>query len=99
MISAFRKAFITGGGNTRRWEIINLCVGNPSPSCSGNHTVVLTRATGGRVYFYNPWANEEEKNMMWGSAQVSVSGHGERPAESSMTQADFENQLTTVFHN
>ena len=36
---------------------------------------------------------------MFGTATVDVSGHGERPAESSMTQADFEYQLTTVFHN
>lgn len=36
---------------------------------------------------------------MFGTARLTVSGNGERPAESSMTQADFENQLTTVFHN
>jgi outer membrane protein OmpA-like peptidoglycan-associated protein len=97
-VAAFRKAFIINGGTTRPAEIINLCTGNPSGTC-GNHTVVLTRVANGRVYFYNPWANEEEKNRMFGTAQVSVSGNGERPAESSMTQADFENQLTTVFHN
>lgn len=36
---------------------------------------------------------------MFGTATVTVSGNGERPAESSMTQADFEGQLTAVFHN
>ncbi|MGA1864675.1 MAG: peptidoglycan-binding protein [bacterium] len=97
-VKAFRKAFIEGGGTTRLWEIVNLCTGEPAISC-GNHTVAITRISGGRVYFYNPWANEEERNMMFGSAAVSVSGHGERPAESSMIQADFENQLTAVFHN
>lgn len=95
---AFRKAFIEKGGNTRTWEIVNLCTGNPATSC-GNHSVVLTRVKGGRVYFYNPWANEEEKATMFGTASVSVSGNGENPAESSMSQTDFENQLTTVFHN
>lgn len=99
MVAAFRKAFITNGGTTRPFEIINLCVGATTPSCLGNHTVVLSRVLNGRVYFYNPWANEEERNMMWGAAQVSTSGNGEHPAESSMTQADFEGQLTTVFHN
>lgn len=97
--AAFRKAFVTNGGNTRPFEIVNLCVGSTSPSCVGNHTVVLSRVLNGRVYFYNPWANEEERNMMWGSAQVTTSGNGEHPGESSMTQADFEGQLTTVFHN
>lgn len=97
--AAFRKAFVTNGGNTRPFEIINLCVGSTTPSCTGNHTVVLSRVEGGRVFFYNPWANEEERNMMWGTARVSTSGNGERPAEASMTQADFEGQLTTVFHN
>jgi hypothetical protein len=95
--AAFRKAFVTNGGNTRLWEIANLCTGR-QPQC-GNHCVVVTRCTNGRVYFYNPWANEEEKNTMFGTSAVSVSGHGERPAESSMSQSDFENQLTTVFHN
>lgn len=99
MIAAFRKAFVTSGGTTRPFEIINLCVGAATPSCIGNHTVVLSRVQGGRVFFYNPWANEEERNMMWGAAQVSISGHGEHPTESSMTQSDFEGQLTTVFHN
>jgi hypothetical protein len=100
MVAAFRSAFVTNDGNTKPWEIINLCVGNPTTldSC-GNHTVVLTRVINGRVYFYNPWPNEKEKNTMFGSAAVSVSGFGERPAESSMRQVDFENQLTTVFHN
>lgn len=98
MVSAFRTAFVTRGGNTRPWESVNLCTGNPAVSC-GNHNVVLTRVTGGRVYFYNPWANEEEKATMFGTARVSVSGNAERPAESSMTQADFEGQLTAVFHN
>jgi hypothetical protein len=96
--AAFRRAFITNGGNVRPWELVNLCTGNPAVSC-GNHSVVLTRVRGRRVYFYNPWANEEERTRMFGAARVSVSGNGERPAESSMTQADFENQLTTVFHN
>lgn len=99
MVAAFRKAFITNGGNTRPFEIVNLCVGAATPSCLGNHTVVLSRVQNNRVYFYNPWANEEERNMMWGAAQVTTSGNGERPAESSMTQSDFEGQLTTVFHN
>jgi hypothetical protein len=36
---------------------------------------------------------------MFGSAAVTTSGNGERPAESSMSQTDFENQLTTVFYN
>lgn len=99
MVAAFRKAFVTGGGTTRPFEIINLCVGAASPTCIGNHTVVLSRVQSGRVYFYNPWANEEERNMMWGAAQVTTSGNGERPAESSMTQSDFEGQLSTVFHN
>ena len=99
MRDAFRKAFVTSGGNTRPFEIVNLCVGSTTPSCVGNHTVILSRVQGGRVFFYNPWANEEERNMMWGSAQVSTSGNGERPGESSMPQADFEGQLTTVFHN
>jgi hypothetical protein len=98
MIMAFLRAFVAGGGNTRPWELINLCTGNPKTSC-GNHSVVLTRVTGGRVYFYNPWANEEEKKTMFGTASVSVSGNGERPAESSMTIADFTGQLTAVFHN
>lgn len=99
-IVAFRKAFVTKGGNTRPWEIINLCTGiSASPNTCGNHSVVLTRVTGGRVYFYNPWANEEERNTMFGTAVVTISGHGERPAESSMTLADFENQITAVFHN
>ena len=97
-IAAFRKAFVTSGGNTPRWEIVNLCTGNPATNC-GNHTVVLTRVRAGRVYFYNPWANEEERKTMFGPAKVSISGHGENPAESSMTQADIENQLTAVFHN
>ncbi|MBV9328160.1 MAG: peptidoglycan-binding protein [Chloroflexi bacterium] len=97
MTAAFRRAFVINGGNTRLWEIANLCTGS-QPQC-GNHCVVVTRCTNGRVYFYNPWANEEEKNTMFGSSAVSVSGFGERPAESSMSQADFENQLTTVFHN
>lgn len=99
MVRAFRRAFVTRGGNTRRPEIINLCVGNPTPRCQGNHTVLLTRIANGRVYFYNPWANEEERNAMWGSARVTTSGNGERPAESSMRQRDFERQITTVFHN
>jgi len=100
MVQAFRKAFITNGGNTRRWEIVNLCAGSTSPSCGKrNHSVVLTRVASGRVYFYNPWPNEREKKTMWGAAQVSVSGNGERPAEASISQADFENQLITVFHN
>jgi hypothetical protein len=60
---------------------------------------VLTRVTGGRVFFYNPWANEEERNTMFGSATVTTSGNDERPAESSMSQTDFEGQLTTVFYN
>lgn len=96
--AAFGRAFVTDGGTTRLPEIINLCTGNPVANCL-NHSVVLTRIQGGRVFFYNPWANEEERNRMFGAAQVTVSGHGERPAESSMTKADFENQLTTVFHN
>ena len=96
--AALLKAFVTSGGNTTRPEIINLCTGNPSGSC-GNHTVVLTRITGGRVYFYNPWANEEEKKVMFGAGKVASSGNGERPAESSMTLADFTTQITTVFHN
>src|SRR6185503_17449470 len=48
MVSAFRTAFVIRGGNTRPWEVINLCVGSPSP-CNSNHSVVLTRVTGGRV--------------------------------------------------
>jgi peptidoglycan hydrolase-like protein with peptidoglycan-binding domain len=99
MVAAFRKAFVTNGGTTRPFEIINLCVGAAQPSCIGNHCIVLSRVQNGRVYFYNPWANEEERNMMWGAAKVSISGHGEHPAESSMTQSDFEGQLSTVFHN
>ena len=95
---AFFKAFITKGGNTPLWEIVNLCTGNPNISC-GNHSVVVTRVINGRVFFYNPWANEEERNRMFGTAQVSVSGNGERPAESSMTLSDFIPQITTVFHN
>jgi hypothetical protein len=98
--AAFFKAFVLFGGNTRPWELINLCTGNPStPTSCGNHSVVLTRVTNGRVYFYNPWANEEERNRMFGSGKVTVRGNGERPAESSMTMADFATQLTAVFHN
>jgi hypothetical protein len=99
MTAEFRKAFITKGGNTRLPEIINICVGGYNPNCAGNHSVVLTRIKSGRVFFYNPWANEEEKNAMFGKAQVTISGNGERPAESSMTQADFESLLSGVFHN
>jgi hypothetical protein len=99
VISAFRKAFVTSGGNTKKWELINLVVNVPNPNWVGHHSVVLTRVANGRVYFYNPWANEEEKDTMFGSAKVTLSGHGENPAESSMTQADFEGQLTIVFHN
>ena len=95
---AFFKAFLVKSGTTRLPEILNLCTGDPSSNC-GNHTVVLTRITGGRVYFYNPWANEEERNTMFGSAKVSTSGNGERPAESSMTLSDLIPQITTVFHN
>ena len=98
IVAKFRTAFVTSGGTTRAPEIVNLCTGVPGPKC-GNHCVVLTRVTGGRVFFYNPWANEEERNRMFGSAKVTTSGNGERPAESSMTQADFEGQLTTVFYN
>lgn len=98
--AAFFKAYVLSGGNTRPWELINLCTGNPStPSSCGNHSVVLTRLANGRVYFYNPWANEEERNRMFGSGKVTVSGNGERPAESSMSMADFVAQLTAVFHN
>jgi hypothetical protein len=61
--------------------------------------VVITRVTGGRAFFYNPWANEEERNVMFGRGKVATSGNGERPAESSMTQANFESQLSTVFYN
>jgi hypothetical protein len=95
-ISAFRNAFVNG--NARRPELINLCTGDPSVSC-GNHSVALTRVLNKRVYFYNPWANEEERNRMFGKAVVTISGNGERPAESSMNQSDFEGQITTVFHN
>lgn len=98
IVSKFRRAFVTNGGTTRPPESINLCTGTPGPGC-GNHAVVLTRVRGGRVFFYNPWANEEERNTMFGSAAVTISGNGERPAESSMSQGDFENQLTTVFYN
>jgi len=98
IVSKFRRAFVTGGGTTRPPEIVNLCTGAPSTNC-GNHCVVLTRVTGRRGFFYNPWANEEERNTMFGSATVTTSGNGERPAESSMSQTDLENQLTTVFYN
>ena len=98
IVSRFRRAFVTGGGTTRVPELVNLCTGTPATSC-GNHSVVITRVTGGRAFFYNPWANEEERNRMFGTARVTTSGNGERPAESSMTQADFEGQLTTVFYN
>ncbi len=98
IVAKFRRAFVTGGGTTRPPEIVNLCTGVPGTNC-GSHCVVLTRVTGGRVFFYNPWANEEERNTMFGTATVTTSGNGERPAESSMSQADFENQLTTVFYN
>lgn len=98
IVAKFRRAFVTGGGTTRPLEIVNLCTGVPGPNC-GNHTVVLTRVTGGRVCFYNPWANEEERNTMFGTATVTTSGNGERPAESSMSQRDFENQLSTLFFN
>lgn len=98
IIAKFRTAFVTSGGTTRPPEIINLCTGVPSTNC-GNHTVVITRVTGGRVFFYNPWANEEERNVMFGTGKVATSGNGERPAESSMTQANFERQLSTVFYN
>ena len=97
-MAAFFKAFVVKGGNTPPFEIVNLCTGDPDVQC-GNHTVVLTRVTTGRVFFYNPWANEEERNTMFGKAQVSVSGNGERPAESSMSLTDFVSQITTVFHN
>jgi hypothetical protein len=99
MTAAFRKAFITKGGNTRMPEIINICVGGYNPNCTGNHTVVLSRIKNGRVFFYNPWANEEERNTMFGTAKLTISGNGERPAESSMTQANFESLLSGVFHN
>jgi hypothetical protein len=98
IVSKFRRAFVTGGGTIKPWEIVNLCTGTPATNC-GNHTVVLTRITSGRVFFYNPWANEEERNRMFGTAKLTISGNGERPAESSMSQTDFENQLTTVFYN
>jgi hypothetical protein len=98
IVAKFRTAFVTSGGTTRSPELINLCTGVPSVSC-GNHSVVLTRVTGGRVFFYNPWANEEERNVMFGRGKVATSGNGERPAESSMTQANFEGQLSTVFYN
>ena len=98
IVARFRTAFVTSGGTTRPPEIINLCTGVPSTNC-GNHTVVLTRVTGGRVFFYNPWANEEERNVMFGTGKVATSGNGERPAESSMTQTNFERQLSTVFYN
>jgi peptidoglycan hydrolase-like protein with peptidoglycan-binding domain len=98
-ITQFRKAFITKGGNTRKWELINIVVNVPDANWTGHHSVVISRFLNGRVYFYNPWANEEEKNTMFGNVPVTVSGNGENPAESSMTQADFEGQLTIVFHN
>ncbi|HEY7204167.1 MAG TPA: hypothetical protein VIA61_07725 [Methylomirabilota bacterium] len=98
IVAKFRTAFVTGGGSTRAPELINLCTGVPSVKC-GNHSVVITRVTGGRAFFYNPWANEEERNVMFGRGKVATSGNGERPAESSMTQANFESQLSTVFYN
>jgi hypothetical protein len=99
VISAFRKAFVTNGGNTPKWEVINLTVTVPDPSWTGHHSVVITRVLNGRVYFYNPWPNETERNGMFGNGVVSVTGNGELPAEASMTQQDFEGQLLLVFHN
>jgi peptidoglycan hydrolase-like protein with peptidoglycan-binding domain len=98
-ITQFRKAFITKGGNTRKWELINIVVNVPDANWTGHHSVVISRFLNGRVYFYNPWANEEEKNTMFGNVPITISGNGENPAESSMTQADFEGQVTIVFHN
>ena len=98
LVKAFRTAF-GPSGNTRMPEIINICAGNNAPCGNFNHTVVITRATGGRVFFNNPWPNEAERTTMFGTATVTVSGNGERAGEASMTQADFEGQLVTVFHN
>jgi hypothetical protein len=66
---------------------------------AGLHAVVLTRIKNGRVFFYNPWANEEEKKTMFGAGAVSVSGNGEFPGESSMSQADFEGIISNVLYN
>ncbi len=94
-VTVFREYYLRGKGH--RPELINICTGNPAIAC-GNHSVVLTRIRNKRVYFYNPWANEEEKGTKFGNAVLTVSGHGERPAESSMTLPDFEGQISTVFY-